>query len=143
MSEVVIEKKFKQSPDIVFAFLTQIDNILKWWGPEGVTVPVHNLSFSEKGPWFSEMRGSEGQKYKVSGEVKAVESPSFLELTWAWHDDDDVRGHESNVRFEISPAKDGGTSFKLIHTGFADEESAKNHFGGWMSSIGRLEKFVN
>jgi uncharacterized protein YndB with AHSA1/START domain len=139
MSDVVIEREFKQAPDIVFAFLTQVENLLKWWGPEGITVPSHDLSLGEIGPWFSEMKGSKGEIFKVSGDVKSVVPPEYIEFTWAWHDDNDARGHESQVRFEVTPSPNGGSTFKVIHTNLADDESAKNHMGGWTSSINRLE----
>lgn len=143
MSDVVIEREFKQALDVVYAFLSTTEHILKWWGPEGIIVKHHDMSFDSVGPWFSEMHGAEGAVYKVSGQVKAVNPPNSLEMTWAWHDDKDNRGHESNVRFELSPSENGGTKFKLIHTNLADDDSAKNHIEGWTSSLNRLEKFVN
>lgn len=76
MSDVTIEREFKQNQDTVFAFLSQTANILKWWGPEGVTVKFHDMSFGTIGPWFSEMHGAEGAVYKVSGIVKEVNSPT-------------------------------------------------------------------
>ncbi len=63
-----------------------------------------------------------------------------MEFTWAWHDERDVRGHESTVRFEVSPGAAGGSVFTLIHSGLADEESAANHEAGWTATLTELER---
>ena len=54
--------------------------------------------------------------------------------------ENDVRGHNSTVRFEVSPNGSGGTIFTLIHSGLADEESVSNHKIGWTSTFTKLER---
>lgn len=143
MSDAVIERHFKQTPDMVFRFLSQSDHILQWFGPDKGSVPDYSLNLGELGPWHAKMLGSNGQKYHVSGEVTSVDEPNFIEFSWGWSDEDGNRGHESNVRFEVSVADQGGTNFKLTHKDLPDEESAQNHVLGWTSNLERLEKLVN
>lgn len=140
MSELRMEREFKADPEKVFAFVTRPENILKWWGPEGMSVTEHHLDFTTPGPWSSVFVSAEGNRFKVTGEVIDVEPPHSVELTWAWHDESDVRGHESRVRFQVSPHAGGGTLLTLVHSGLADEESARNHEGGWTSSLRKLER---
>ncbi len=142
MSDLRIERNFDADPETVFAFVTQTDNLLKWWGPEGMSVSDYKLDFSTSGPWTSTMVNAEGGKYKVSGEVISTDPPHSVEITWAWHDENDERGHESRVRFEVKPNSSGGTAFALIHTGLADEESTQNHTMGWTSSLRKLERMA-
>ena len=143
MSDLIIERTFAASPEKVFAFVTRMENLVQWWGPEGITLPEHNLNLTEPGDWYSVMQNSEGQRFKVSGVVKQIDPPRSVEFTWAWHDDEDVRGHESVVRFEIVSDGGGGTLFKLVQTGLEDEELAKRHEGGWTSSFAKLERLLN
>jgi len=143
MSELRIERTFAADPETVFAFVTRTEHLLKWWGPEGMSVPEHDLDLSRPGPWSSVMVSSEGNRYKVTGEVISVDPPKSVEFTWGWHDDDDQRGHDSKVRFEISSDGNGGTNFLLIHSRLADDDSAKNHNMGWTSSLVKLEKLAN
>ena len=143
MSILKIERQFPVDPAKVFAFVTQTENLLKWWGPEGMHVPEHKLSFAEPGPWMSVMANNEGGRYKVSGEVLSVDPPNFVELSWAWHDENDERGHESKVRFEVQPDDNGGTKFTLTHTNLADDESVANHNQGWTSSLVKLEQLAS
>lgn len=143
MSELRIERNFPAEPGKVFAFVTRMENLLKWWGPEGMSVPEHDLDLSKPGDWSSVMVNAEGGRHKVSGVVVAVDPPRSVEFTWGWHDDNDERGYESLVRFEIEPDDAGGTRFLLTHSGLADEESAANHREGWSSSLNKLERLAN
>jgi uncharacterized protein YndB with AHSA1/START domain len=142
MTELKIERKLAADAKTVFEYVTQTRHLLKWWGPEGMTVPEHDLDLSKPGPWSSVMMNADGQRYKVTGEVIAVDPPHSVEFTWGWHDENDVRGHDTRVRFEIHPAG-SGTRFVLVHTGLADEESAKNHEMGWSSSLNKLERLAS
>ena len=143
MNEVVIEKEFSQTPATVFSFLSEPLNLLKWWGPEGIKITEGSkLQFLETGPWGSVMTNSEGQNYKVTGEVLEIIPQKLIKFTWAWHDDEDKRGHESVVQFKVESIEGGGTRFSLIHKGLADEESAQNHMGGWTSSLKRFEALI-
>ena len=60
MTDLTLERNFEADPETVFAFVTQTDNLLKWWGPEGMNVPEHSLDFSSTGPWSSVMANAEG-----------------------------------------------------------------------------------
>lgn len=143
MSELRIERTFAVDPETVFAFVSKTEHLLKWWGPEGMSVSEHDLDLSRAGPWSSVMVNKDGGRYKVSGEVVKVDPPRSVEFTWGWHDDDDQRGHNSRVRFEISGDSAGGTRFLLIHSELADEDSVSNHNMGWTSSLVKLEKLAN
>lgn len=143
MTDLVIERTFAASPETVYDFVTRNDHLLKWWGPEGMTIPEHTLDFTQTGPWSSVMMNSEGQGYKVTGEVTAVDPPKSVEFTWAWHDENDERGHESRVRFDIKSDGNGGTHFTMTHSGLPDDEARENHKQGWTSSLRKLERMAN
>ncbi len=142
MTDLTLTRDFDVDPETVFGFISKPENVLQWWGPEGMTCPEHSLDFGQVGPWSSVMQSPEGNRVKVTGEVAHVDPPNSIEITWAWHDDQDTRGHESRVRFELRPNGNGGTEFRLIHSGLADEESANNHNMGWISSLGKLASLV-
>ncbi|WP_337659846.1 SRPBCC family protein [Anderseniella sp. Alg231-50] len=86
MSILKIERTFPVAPEKVFAFVTQTDHLLKWWGPEGVSMKEHNLDLSRPGAWSSTLVNSQGALHKMSGEVVAVDPPKSVEFTWGWHD---------------------------------------------------------
>jgi len=142
MAELTIERVFAASPAKVFDFVTKSENLLKWWGPETMTLPEVQLDFTKTGPWRSVMQNAEGQKYTVSGQVTQVIAGKSVAFTWAWHDDDDVRGPESHVMFTVAAAPNGGTAFTLYHRELPSEEAATNHNGGWTSSLRKLERLA-
>ena len=142
MSELRIERNFAADPETVFAFVTKKENLLKWWGPEGMSIEADDLDFSKPGPWGSTMVNPEGGRYKVTGVVTKVDAPNAVELTWAWHDENDVRGHNSTVRLEVKSDGKGGTQFTVLHTGLLDEESVSNHNMGWTSALKKLERMA-
>ncbi|MCP5089222.1 MAG: SRPBCC domain-containing protein [Rhodobacteraceae bacterium] len=139
MSELTIMRRFGIDAKTVFAFITRTEHLLKWWGPENMGIPEYKIDFTTTGTWHSVMQSPEGNSYKVSGEVINVDPPNSVEFTWGWHDDNDDRGHESRVRFEVKDDGKGGAIFTLTHSGLADEESRNNHNMGWTSSLRKLE----
>ena len=140
LAQLVLERRLPADAETVFAFVTRPENIAKWWGPEGMTCPALDIDLTETGPWTTTMTNAEGARYKVSGEVLAVEPPRRVAFTWGWHDENDRRGHESRVEFEVTPVAEGGSVFKLTHSDLLDEESAGNHKDGWTSSLRKLER---
>lgn len=138
-----LERDFPVDPEVVFTFVTKPDYLLLWWGHEGAVVTEHNLDFSKTGAWLSVLMTENGSRHKVSGNVIALDPPHFVEFTWAWHDKNDVRGHNSIVRFEISSNDRGGAIFVMTHSGLLDEESVADHKIGWESTLEKLERIVN
>lgn len=143
MAELKIERVLNASQAKVFDFVTRGEHLVKWWGPEGMSLPDHTLDFSKPGPWHSVMQNDEGQQYKVSGHVTHVDGPNSVGFTWAWHGDNDVRGEESHVTITLTANDDGTTSFVLHHQELATAESAASHTHGWTSSIRKLERLAS
>ena len=137
MPTLTMERDFDAAPERVFAFVSQTEHLLKWWGPEGLHVPEHQLSFERTGPWMSVMQNAEGQRFKVSGQVTHVDPPNSVGFTWAWHDENDMRGVESHVTIRLVPAQKGGTQLQLSHVDLP-EESAESHEDGWSSTFRKL-----
>ncbi len=143
MATLTIERTFEADPETVFAYVSQTKHLLKWWGPEGMTLPEHQLAFDRKGPWVTVMQSAEGQRYKVSGQVTHVDPPHSVGFTWAWHDENDQRGVESHVTIRLVPAAGGGTAFSLSHADLPSDDVAANHEKGWTSALRKLERLAN
>jgi uncharacterized protein YndB with AHSA1/START domain len=143
MATLTIDREFEADPATVFDYVSKTEHLLKWWGPEGMTVREHDLAFDRKGPWVSVMQNAEGQRYKVSGQVTHVDPPHSVGFTWAWHDENDQRGVESHVTIKLVPAANGGTRFLLSHVDLPSKDVAANHNQGWTSSLRKLERLAN
>ena len=143
MADIRIIREFKTTPERLFQALTQQAEILNWWGHDGMTIPACSLDFSRPGPWFSEMIGSEGGRYKLSGQVTHVDPPKSVGFTWAWHDDQDQRGAESHVTFTVEDSGGGMARLTVDHRDLASEEIATRHEAGWTAGpLARLERYI-
>lgn len=142
MTDVTLERHFKAVPETVFAYLSEPEHLSKWWGPEYVTLGEHSTDFTKLGPWYAIMHGTDGQQYKVSGQVLEVDPPKSLSYTWGWHDPEDTRGHNSIVSYHLEAHPDGGTRFILSHADLPDPETAEDHANGWASSMQNFETYL-
>ena len=122
----------------MFAFVTQAEHLMAWWGPEGMFIPEGVMDFTAPGPWFSVMENKKGDRFKVSGDVISVVPLKEVVFTWGWHDENDVRGDETTVRFTLEAVDDSATQMTLIHSGFTDAAAMGGHEGGWTSSLRKL-----
>lgn len=138
MSDLQLQRIFPVSPETLFDWVTTPDKLLKWWGPEGVSIPEHNLDLSRTGPWHSVMQNSDGQRFHVSGQVTHVDVPKSVGFTWAWHDEDGSRGAESHVTFTVAAAGDGAMLL-IDHRDLDGDEIAVRHEEGWTSTLRKLE----
>ncbi len=143
MTDLTITRSFDAAPEKVFDFVSKTEHLLKWWGPEGMTLPEHRLTLDRPGPWMSVMANAEGQRFKVSGQVTKVDPPLLIGFTWAWHDENDRRGVESHVTIRLVPAANGGTEFELHHVDLPNDDAAASHERGWSSALRKLERLAN
>ncbi|WP_421702535.1 SRPBCC family protein [Aliiroseovarius sp.] len=141
MTDLRLERRFRTTPERLFALISQRANLLTWWGPEGMHVPEDDLDFTRTGPWMSVMQNAEGGRDKVSGQVTHVDPPNSVGFTWGWHDDKDARGAESHVTLTVLPDGDH-TRLVLDHRELGDDEIAQNHEQGWSSSLNKLESLA-
>ena len=144
MADIQITREFRATPEHLFEVVTQEAHILNWWGYDGMEFPSYAIDLSRPGPWHFEMvSGQDGTRYKLSGQVTKVEPPRLLGFTWAWHDDEDLRGAETHVTFTIIDLGDGRVRLTIDHRDLANDEMAANHEKGWTSGpLPRLARYI-
>ena len=135
-----IERVFAATPRQLFDAWTKADQLVRWWGPEGTTVPRHDFDVRKGGHWQTTMRKQTGEEFTVSGVYRVIEPPNRLVFTWAWHNDG-KRGHETEVALDFE-AVDGGTRMVLMQKTFQTSESRDQHRMGWTSSLNDLARHV-
>ena len=137
MSELRIERVYPIGPAELFAYITDPEKLVKWWGPEGATVLNASLDFARTGPWSMTLQTPRGA-FEMRGIVKNVAPPTSVEFTMNVPGQD---APDSTVRFDISPDSSGRSRFVLTQSGITDQmvEMGKQ---GWGSTLGRLEKLL-
>jgi uncharacterized protein YndB with AHSA1/START domain len=142
MSDVQVEREFAVSPARLFEVISKRADVIRWWGHDGWTFAEEQIDFSRTGPWFTDMRSEEGNRFKMSGQVTRVSPPTTIGFTWAWHDLDDRRGPESHVTFTIIEVS-GGAKLVVDHRDLATDDIAAQHAKGWGGPLGRLERLLS
>jgi uncharacterized protein YndB with AHSA1/START domain len=144
MSETTLrlERLIPSPPEVLFALWTEPAQLLRWWAPEGYEPSIHSLDMRPGGRWRIALRRPDGGLLAMSGVYRIVEPPHRLGFSWAWEDENGVRGHETEVTvsFEATP---GGTRLLLLHQHFENKQTRDRHHVGWSSSYDRLTRIAN
>ena len=144
--EIEFVRDYKVSVDRLWNAVTAPDQVVQWFGPEGVRLDQCDMDLTRTGPWGCVMVGKDsGDRFKVTGQVTHVRPPDRGEgsvgLTWAWHDDADRRGSESHVIFEVS-AHAEGARLRVVHRDLGTAEAAQSHTRGWIGTLIKLDAFL-
>jgi uncharacterized protein YndB with AHSA1/START domain len=134
-----LERLIPAPPERLFAYWTEPDLLVKWFGPEGFDIPRHRLDVRPGGRWSTTMRAPDGKLRTVSGVYNTIDPPRRLVFTWGWDDDNGVRGHETEVTVTFEPTP-GGTRLKLVQQVFQSREVRDLHNGGWAGSFNKLQR---
>jgi uncharacterized protein YndB with AHSA1/START domain len=132
-----IERLIPAPPERVFALWTEPQLVVKWFGPEGYTVPDYRADLRPGGGWRSIMLAPDGKRRIVSGVYRAIERPRRLVFTWAWEDERAARGHETEVTVTFDAAP-GGTRLRLSQETFETRQDRDGHNRGWSQTLDKL-----
>ena len=139
---LIMERVFAAPPAKVFAFITERENLLKWWGPTGTSVAENHLDLSSRGEYWFIMVDPTGGRTKVTGEVQKLSPPHMVEFSLIVHTSEGPPMINSVVRFDLAAIDTGGTHFTLTQSGLTDEEIELQSQYGWASTLARLEDLL-
>ena len=131
-NEIVKEIVIRAPAARVFDALSDPQKRLQWWRSEGRFEARQMQSDLRVGGAWS-MRGtahggSTGERpFTIRGEYRTVDPPRILEFTWIadWHENEP----QMVVRFDLTE-KDGHTTLRLTHRGFAHPQT-REQYQGW------------
>lgn len=125
---------------VVFAAFTEADELVKWWGPSGFTVPSLTFDARVGTTYRIEMQQPEGDSFFLAGAFREVDPPARLAYTFAWEepDADDV---ETLVVLTFDDLEDS-TAVALTQGAFRTEARRALHRDGWTESFDKLERLV-
>jgi len=128
------------SPAVVFAAFTDANELARWWGPDGFTIPSLDFEPQVGTSYRIEMQPPEGEPFYLTGEFREVEPPARLAFTFVWEqpDPDDVDTHVELVLRDVG----GSTEVALTQGPFKTEARRALHRDGWTESFDKLERLV-
>jgi len=123
----------------VFDLLTKPDELAKWWGPRGFTIPEVGVDLRVGGGYRFTMQPPEGEVFHLSGRFLEIE-PSRLRYTFTWdepHPDD----RETVVMLELRAVGDT-TEVSMSQGHFKTEERLLLHRDGWTDALAKLRELA-
>ena len=135
---LTINRRFKSSPEKVFAAWTQPEKVAQWFGPAGVRDASAEIDLRAGGRYTIVGFTQDGGRHQVGGVYREVVPGRKLVYTWAWHSTPE---RESLVTIEFKPDGDG-TLLTLTHEQFFDEPARDRHNAGWNSTLDKFEKYL-
>ena len=124
---LVREVRIAARPDIVFAYFTDPERMLRWKGVSADLDPKPGGVYDVR----------VDATHLARGEYVAVEPFHRVVFTWGWVGDELVPPGSSTVEVTLRP--DGeATLLRLCHSGLPTPESVAGHAEGWDHFLSRL-----
>lgn len=76
MSELVSTRLLPVSRERAFAALSDVDQLVQWWGPDGFTSTSESFDFRPGGTWTMVMHGPDGTDHPNVYHFLAIEAPA-------------------------------------------------------------------
>jgi len=135
--ELVITRVFDAPPRLVFKAWTEPERLIRWWGPQGFTMPSCEMDVRPGGAFRFRMRGPDGTDHRLQGVYREIVEPERLVCTWTWVDAEGKPGHETLLTVHF--AEQGGKTKLTLHQAIFESVTARDgHQDGWASSLDRL-----
>ena len=121
--------------------LTDSTELVKWWGPQGFTIPAAELNLAEGGRYHFRMTPPDGEPFHLSGEFLKIDPPWRMVYTPRWEEPtpDD---RETVVDLSLG-STDRGTRVVLSQGPFLTEERLDLHRNGWTESFEKLQAVLD
>jgi uncharacterized protein YndB with AHSA1/START domain len=135
-----LERVLAAPREVVYRALTEPDELVKWWGPEGFTAPSIEFDPQSGGGYRIAMQPPDGDLFHLEGEFREVDPPARLAFTFRW---DPPNPDDRETLATLSLQDRGGQTEVLLTQGeFATEERRALHQDGWTESFHRLERIL-
>lgn len=138
--EIIGIKTFEAPRELVWSAWTDPKQVAIWWGPNGFTNTIHEMSVTPGGIWRFTMHGPDGVDYPNRVEFIEVVKPE--KLVYDHGDDSNPKQFHVIVRFE----EEGSKTKLTMRTIFSSEEDIKKvadyALDGLKETLGRLREFL-
>ena len=141
---LVIERIFDAPRELVWRAWTEPEHFMRWYGPQGMTLPSCEIDFRVGGRHLFGMRSPDGQEYWSSGvyrEIVPLERFVFTDSPADEHGNVVPMGDvplETIVTVMLEDLGGGGTKLTLRQGGWPDDGMAAGASAGWNQAFDKL-----
>jgi uncharacterized protein YndB with AHSA1/START domain len=141
--ELVLTRTLDAPRELVWKVWTDPKHVAIWWGPNGFTNTIHEMSVVSGGKWRFIMHGPDGTNYPNRIVFTEVVKPERLIYTHSDDNDNDPNQFEVTVTFEAIGKKTKVTLKVIMKSVKALEEAKKSGaVEGGQQTLQRLEKYL-
>jgi len=134
---LTLKRRLNARPEKVYAAWTNPENIVRWFGPAGVTPGSERATIDARvGGSYRLSFDCGNEHYEVAGVYREMVPNERLVFSWAWHSTPE---RESLVTVSLTSDGDG-TLLTLQHEQFFDEAGRDSHQQGWRGMLDKLER---
>jgi uncharacterized protein YndB with AHSA1/START domain len=137
-SRLHLEKVLRASRERVFAAFVDAEQLRRWWGPAGLTVPTLEFGAVEGTDYRIDVHPPDGDVFHIRGTFRAVEPPRRLVFTFSY-EEPDPDDQETLVTLTFD-SMDAGTRVNLDQGPFATAARLELHREGWTDTLHRLDR---
>ncbi len=143
--DLSIRRTFNATPERLFRAWTQAEQLVKWFGPEGVTTEHAEVDLSVGGAYRVVMRIPSGEVVVHHGVYREILINQKLVFTWVL-DGQNCEGSEDEYCETLVTIyfneREGATELVIIHDFLPTVKARDNHEFGWNGCLGCLEKLL-
>lgn len=134
-----MQKLIPASPARLFRAWTNPEELIKWWGPEGVRCVSAEVDAQVGGRYRIGNELHDGSILWISGEFDVVDAPRQLRFTWIVETENPST---ERVTVQFEPHEDG-TRVILTHELIPTDLLRDKHALGWAGCMQGLADFVH
>lgn len=144
--DLILERRFDASAQIVFKAWTDGKQLAEWWGPKDFTSPVCEIDVMPGGEINIDMKGPDGKLYPVSGVFHEIIDAEKLVFTTAAFKDTDGNWQLEIMNTVEFADEDGNTKLTLHASVLKQNGEVKSSVDGmqkeWNESLDRLAALI-
>ena len=135
---LVVRRTIHARPEALFAAWTEPQQLMRWWGPEGVACTAAELDLRVGGSYRIANRMPDGSTLWITGEFELIEPPS--RLIYSWRLEIPGAGTE-RVSVSFVPG-DGATEVIVTHERIVNAAARIQHESGWIGCLAGLARLA-
>jgi len=135
--EMTLTRVFDAPRELVFGAWSDPAHLVRWWGPNGFTLPGCEMDFRPGGAYSFVMRGPDGQDYPFHGVYREIVEPERIVFTAII---DNAPGNE--LLTTVTFAEHGGKTRLTVKQTVPTEPYARGQKQGWTESLECLAEYL-
>lgn len=145
-NKVTYKKYFDVPVDLLFEVWSKPEHLTEWWGPDGFTLTIKSLDFSNGGIWEFIMHGPDGHDYQNKIQFINIQKPkSILYKHIGDGEGDEDVNFQSRIIFE-TVGEGTNLIMEQIFSSKQELERVNEKYGaieGGKQHIGNLAKYLD